>query len=54
MTEQEAQTAFGNGGLLWRNHQTSAILKSQIVGTSYGNVIHLGEHEYTIKDVCRN
>ncbi len=35
MTEQEAQTAFGNGGLYMENlSKTSAILKSKLLGTA--------------------
>ncbi|MGT2334004.1 ATP-binding protein [Staphylococcus aureus] len=43
MTEQEAQTAFGNGGLYGEIHRKLRHIEIQIVGDSYGNVIHLGE-----------
>ncbi len=41
MTEQEAQTAFGNGGLYMEKFiENCRHIEIQIVGDSYGNVIH--------------
>ncbi|SUL35743.1 biotin carboxylase [Staphylococcus aureus] len=40
MTEQEAQTAFGNGGLYMEKFiENFRHIEIQIVGDSYGNVI---------------
>ena len=50
MTEQEAQTAFGNGGLYMEKFiENFHHIEIQIVGDSYGNVIHLGERDCTIQ-----
>ena len=50
MTEQEAQTAFGNGGLYMEKFiENFRHIEIQIVGDSYGNVIHLGERDCTIQ-----
>ena len=46
MTQQEAETAFGNGGLYLENFRHIEI---QIIGDTYGNVIHLGERDCTIQ-----
>ena len=50
MTQQEAQTAFGNGGLyLEKFIENFRHIEIQIIGDSYGNVIHLGERDCTIQ-----
>lgn len=50
MTQQEAETAFGNGGLyLEKFIENFRHIEIQIVGDSYGNVIHLGERDCTIQ-----
>ena len=46
MTQQEAETAFGNGGLYLEKFRHIEI---QIIGDTYGNVIHLGERDCTIQ-----
>ena len=45
----EAQTAFGIRTLYGEIHRKLAIMEIQIVGDSYGNVIHLGERDCTIQ-----
>ena len=43
MTQQEAETAFGNGGLyLEKFIENFRHIEIQIIRDSYGNVIHLG------------
>ena len=44
MTQQEAETAFGNNGLYLEK-----FIEKNIIGDSYGNVIHLGERDCTIQ-----
>src|SRR5699024_7812141 len=46
MTQQEAETAFGNNGLYLEKFRHIEI---QVIGDSYGNVIHLGERDCTIQ-----
>ena len=42
MTQQEAETAFGNGGLyLEKFIENFRHIEIQIIGDTYGNVIHL-------------
>src|SRR5699024_8356651 len=44
MTQQEAETAFGNNGLyLEKFIENFRHIEIQVIGDSYGNVIHLGE-----------
>ena len=44
MTQQEAETAFGNGGLyLEKFIENFRHIEIQIIGDRHGNVIHLGE-----------
>ena len=50
MTQQEAETAFGNGGLyLEKFIENFRHIEIQIMGDQYGNVIHLGERDCTIQ-----
>ncbi|MEJ7296297.1 acetyl-CoA carboxylase biotin carboxylase subunit, partial [Staphylococcus epidermidis] len=50
MTQQEAETAFGNGGLyLEKFIENFSHIEIQIIGDSFGNVIHLGERDCTIQ-----
>ncbi|WP_392449809.1 acetyl-CoA carboxylase biotin carboxylase subunit [Staphylococcus massiliensis] len=50
MTQQEAETAFGNGGLyLEKFIENFRHVEIQIIGDEYGNVIHLGERDCTIQ-----
>ncbi|WP_204193613.1 acetyl-CoA carboxylase biotin carboxylase subunit [Staphylococcus sp. GDY8P47P] len=50
MTRQEAETAFGNGGLyLEKFIENFCHIEIQIIGDQYGNVIHLGERDCTIQ-----
>jgi acetyl-CoA carboxylase biotin carboxylase subunit len=50
MTQQEAETAFGNGGLyLEKFIENFRHIEIQIIGDKYGNVIHLGERDCTIQ-----
>lgn len=50
MTQQEAETAFGNGGLyLEKFIENFRHIEIQIIGDQYGNVIHLGERDCTIQ-----
>lgn len=50
MTQQEAETAFGNGGLyLEKFIEHFRHIEIQIMGDEYGNVIHLGERDCTIQ-----
>ena len=50
MTQQEAETAFGNGGLyLEKFIENFRHIEIQIIGDTYGNVIHLGERDCTIQ-----
>ncbi len=54
-TEARRETAFGNGGLYMEKFiENFRHIEIQIVGDSYGNVIHLGERDCTIrKTLCR-
>ena len=56
MTQQEAQTAFGNGGLyLEKFIENFRHIEIQVIKHQFGNVIHLGERDCTqFKDVCKN
>ena len=55
MTQQEAETAFGNGGLyLEKFIENFRHIEIQIIGDSYGNVIHLGERDCTIQRRMQN
>ena len=50
MTQQEAQTAFGNGGLyLEKFIENFRHIEIQVIGVQFGNVIHLGERDCTIQ-----
>ena len=50
MTQQEAQTAFGNGGLyLEKFIENFRHIEIQVIGDQFGNVIHLGERDWTIQ-----
>ncbi|GAA6817312.1 acetyl-CoA carboxylase biotin carboxylase subunit [Helicobacter pylori] len=50
MTQQEAETAFGNGGLyLEKFIENFRHIEIQIIGDKYGNVINLGERDCTIQ-----
>ncbi|OFQ10591.1 acetyl-CoA carboxylase biotin carboxylase subunit [Staphylococcus sp. HMSC072E01] len=50
MTQQEAQTAFGNGGLyLEKFIENFRHIEIQVIGDQFGNVIHLGERDCTIQ-----
>ncbi|MBI5975314.1 acetyl-CoA carboxylase biotin carboxylase subunit [Staphylococcus canis] len=50
MTQQEAETAFGNGGLYLEKYiENFRHIEVQIMGDEYGNVIHLGERDCTIQ-----
>ncbi|MBF7017036.1 acetyl-CoA carboxylase biotin carboxylase subunit [Staphylococcus durrellii] len=50
MTQQEAETAFGNGGLyLEKFIENFRHIEIQIIGDKFGNVIHLGERDCTIQ-----
>lgn len=50
MTQQEAQTAFGNGGLyLEKFIENFRHIEIQMIGDQFGNVIHLGERDCTIQ-----
>ncbi len=50
MTQQEAETAFGNGGLyLEKFIENFRHIEIQIIGDCFGNVIHLGERDCTIQ-----
>ncbi|EGQ3508004.1 acetyl-CoA carboxylase biotin carboxylase subunit [Staphylococcus pseudintermedius] len=50
MTQQEAETAFGNGGLyLEKFIEDFRHIEIQILGDEHGNVIHLGERDCTIQ-----
>ncbi|EJA1880384.1 acetyl-CoA carboxylase biotin carboxylase subunit [Staphylococcus pseudintermedius] len=50
MTQQEAETAFGNGGLyLEKFIENFRHIEIQILGDEHGNVIHLGERDCTIQ-----
>ncbi|AMY04704.1 acetyl-CoA carboxylase biotin carboxylase subunit [Staphylococcus condimenti] len=50
MTQQEAETAFGNGGLyLEKFIENFRHIEFQIIGDQYGNVIQLGERDCTIQ-----
>lgn len=50
MTQQEAETAFGNGGLyLEKFIENFRHIEIQIMGDEHGNVIHLGERDCTIQ-----
>ena len=55
MTQQEAETAFGNGGLyLEKFIENFRHIEIQIIGDTYGNVIHLGERDCTIQEECKS
>ena len=50
MTQQEAQTAFGNGGLyLEKFIENFRHIEIQVIGDQFDNVIHLGERDCTIQ-----
>ncbi|UXR79301.1 MULTISPECIES: acetyl-CoA carboxylase biotin carboxylase subunit [unclassified Staphylococcus] len=50
MTQQEAETAFGNGGLyLEKFIENFRHIEIQIIADEHGNVIHLGERDCTIQ-----
>ncbi|WP_369041105.1 acetyl-CoA carboxylase biotin carboxylase subunit [Staphylococcus chromogenes] len=50
MTQQEAETAFGNGGLyLEKFIENFRHIEIQIMGDEHGNVIHLGERDCTLQ-----
>ncbi|MEB6837110.1 acetyl-CoA carboxylase biotin carboxylase subunit [Staphylococcus simulans] len=50
MTQQEAETAFGNGGLyLEKFIENFRHIEFQIIGDQLGNVIQLGERDCTIQ-----
>lgn len=50
MTQQEAETAFANGGLyLEKFIENFRHIEIQIMGDEHGNVIHLGERDCTIQ-----
>ncbi|PTH96440.1 acetyl-CoA carboxylase biotin carboxylase subunit [Staphylococcus shinii] len=50
MTQQEAETAFGNSGLyLEKFIENFRHIEIQSMGDSYGNVVHLGERDCTIQ-----
>ncbi|ANZ33292.1 acetyl-CoA carboxylase biotin carboxylase subunit [Staphylococcus carnosus] len=50
MTQQEAETAFGNGGLyLEKFIENFRHIEFQIMGDQFGNVIQLGERDCTIQ-----
>ncbi|MDN6656508.1 MAG: ATP-grasp domain-containing protein, partial [Staphylococcus simulans] len=50
MTQQEAETAFGNGGLyLEKFIENFRHIEFQIIGDQFGNVIQLGERDCTIQ-----
>ncbi|MDS0980694.1 acetyl-CoA carboxylase biotin carboxylase subunit [Staphylococcus hominis] len=50
MTQQEAQTAFGNGGLyLEKFIENFRHIEIQVIGDQFGNVIYLGERDCTIQ-----
>lgn len=50
MTQQEAETAFGNGGLyLEKFIENFRHIEIQIMGDEHGNIIHLGERDCTIQ-----
>ena len=55
MTQQEAQTAFGNGGLyLEKFIENFRHIEIQVIGDQFGNVIHLGERDCTIQRRMQN
>lgn len=55
MTQQEAETAFGNGGLyLEKFIENFRHIEIQIIGDSYGNVIHLGNVIVQYNVECKN
>lgn len=50
MTQQEAETAFGNGGLYIEKYiENFRHIEFQILGDEHGNVVHLGERDCTIQ-----
>lgn len=50
MTQQEAETAFGNKGLyLEKFIENFRHIEIQVMGDAFGNVIHLGERDCTIQ-----
>lgn len=50
MTQQEAETAFGNGGLyLEKFIENFRHIEIQVMGDKFGNVVHLGERDCTIQ-----
>ena len=54
MTQQEAQTAFGNGGLyLEKFIENFRHIEIQVIGDQFGNVIHLANVTVQFKDVCK-
>lgn len=50
MTQKEAETAFGNGGLYLEKYiENFRHIEIQIMGDKFGNVVHLGERDCTIQ-----
>jgi acetyl-CoA carboxylase biotin carboxylase subunit len=50
MAQQEAQTAFGNAGVYLEKYiEEPRHIEIQIMGDSYGNVVHLGERDCSIQ-----
>ena len=55
MTQQEAETAFGNGGLyLEKFIENFRHIEIQIIGDTYGNVIHLVNVIVQFKEECKS
>ncbi|MFJ7308866.1 acetyl-CoA carboxylase biotin carboxylase subunit [Peribacillus frigoritolerans] len=50
MAQQEAETAFGNAGVYLEKYiEEPRHIEIQIMGDSYGNVVHLGERDCSIQ-----
>lgn len=50
MAQQEAETAFGNGGVYLEKYvEEPRHVEIQIIGDSQGNVVHLGERDCSIQ-----
>lgn len=50
MAQQEAETAFGNGGVYLEKYvEDPRHVEIQIIGDSQGNVVHLGERDCSIQ-----
>ncbi len=50
ITQQEAQTAFGNAGVYLEKYiEDFRHVEIQILGDNFGNVIHLGERDCTVQ-----